>query len=219
MQAPRRIDDDDIIRARLGGGNRIVDYRRRVGAGFLLDDLDADALRPDFQLLDRGGAKRVRGAKHDALSFLAKPVCELPDAGGLARAIDANDENHARAAAILRRGNAASSRQVRPDGRVQNSNDVRLDLALELRGVRERVAVYFFTHCIQNFARRLHTQVSGEKRSLQILEDRKIVSTVSESAALVLLTDFFSRSRSVGSGSFLPKREIIRLGASIDAQS
>src|SRR5437762_7743496 len=81
MQAPRRIDDDDIIRARLGGGNRIVDYRRRIGAGFLLDDLDADALRPDFQLLDRGGAKRVRGAKHDALSFLAKPVCELPDAG------------------------------------------------------------------------------------------------------------------------------------------
>src|SRR5260370_961905 len=47
---------------------------------------------------------------------------------------------------------------------------------------------------------------------------RKTVSTASESAALVLLTDFFSRSRSVGSGSFFPKSEIIRLRASTDAQ-
>src|SRR5207247_8352493 len=39
---------------------------------------------------------------------------------------------------------------------------------------------------------------------------RRIVSTVSESAALVLLTDFFSFSRSVGSGSFFPNREIIQ---------
>src|SRR6266852_1349139 len=47
---------------------------------------------------------------------------------------------------------------------------------------------------------------------------RKIVSTVSESAALVLLTETFNRSRSVGSGSFLPKREIIQESALIVAQ-
>ena len=36
------------------------------------------------------------------------------------------------------------------------------------------------------------------------------LSTVSDNTALVLLTEAFSFSRSVGSGSFLPKREIIR---------
>src|SRR6266478_3186912 len=47
---------------------------------------------------------------------------------------------------------------------------------------------------------------------------RKIVSTVSDSAALVLLTELFNRSRSVGSGSFFPKSEIIRLRASHSGQ-
>src|SRR6266481_5569501 len=101
MQASRRIDDDDISRARLGGGHGVVYDSGRIGAGFLFDDFDAVALSPDFQLLDRSGAKRVRGAEHHAASFLAKPVGELPDAGGLARAIDADNENHARATAIL----------------------------------------------------------------------------------------------------------------------
>src|SRR5260370_41352644 len=97
-EAPRRIHDDDIGRARLGGGNGVVNYRCRVGAGFLFNDLNAVALRPDFQLLDRSRAKRVRGAKHHAASFLAKPLGELSDAGGLARAVDDTYEYHALAA-------------------------------------------------------------------------------------------------------------------------
>jgi hypothetical protein len=43
-----------------------------------------------------------------------------------------------------------------------------------------------------------------------------MLSTVSESAALVLLTEAFRRSASVGSG--LPKREIMRLSALQSAQ-
>ena len=74
----------------------------------------------------------------------------------------------------MRSGNAAPGGHVGPDGRVQNSNDVRLDLALELRGIRERVAVHFFAHRIENLPRRLHTQISREKRGLQILQDRRI---------------------------------------------
>src|SRR6267378_4484240 len=101
MQASRRIHDDDISRARLGSGDSIVNDRGGVGAGFLFDNLDAVALRPDFQLLDRGGAKRVCSAEHYATSFLAKPVSQLPNARGFARAVDADNENHARAAAIL----------------------------------------------------------------------------------------------------------------------
>src|SRR5213595_2071206 len=66
MQAPRCIDDDDIIRARLGGGNRIVDYRRRIGAGFLLDDFDADALRPDSSC-STAAARNVSAAQSTTL--------------------------------------------------------------------------------------------------------------------------------------------------------
>src|ERR1700730_8400063 len=51
---------------------------------------------------------------------------------------------------------------------------MRLDLALELPGIGERVAVHFFAHRIQNLARRLHAQVGGEQRRLQIIEDRWI---------------------------------------------
>ena len=71
MQTSSGIHDDDIGRARLGGGDRVVNNCGRVGAGFLLDDLDAVALRLDFQLLDGRGAKGVRRAEHDAAAFLA----------------------------------------------------------------------------------------------------------------------------------------------------
>src|SRR5882762_7820290 len=101
MQAPSGIHDDHVCGSRLGGGNRVVNDSCRIGAGSLFDDLDAVALRPDFQLLDRGGAKRICGAEHHAAAFLAKPVCEFPNAGGLASAIDAHNENDAWAAAIL----------------------------------------------------------------------------------------------------------------------
>src|SRR5712692_43528 len=101
VQASGGIHDDDVGRARFGSGDSVVNNRGGVGAGFLLDDFDAVALRPDFQLLDRGGAKRVRGAEHHAAAFLAQPVGELPDAGGLARAVHAVNDNHARAAAVL----------------------------------------------------------------------------------------------------------------------
>src|SRR6266436_4221783 len=90
------------------------------------------------------------------------------------------------------------------------------------------VTVHLFANGFQNLPSRLHAQISSKQCRLQILQNRrinlpfaekKIVSTVSESAALVLLTEFFSRSRSVGSGSFLPKREIITVGGSTYAQS
>src|SRR5579885_2933506 len=88
------VNDDGIGFAGLGGGDRVEDDGGRVGAGFLLDDFYAVALRPDFKLLDGGGAE------NDAVPLLAEAVCELADAGGLAGAIDADDENDAGIGAI-----------------------------------------------------------------------------------------------------------------------
>jgi len=96
---------------------------------------------------------------------------------------------------------------------------MRLDFVLELRCIGKRIAVHLFAHRIENLPRWLHTQISREERCLQILQDRRIdlplakknrVDSLGE-RRLVLLTEFFSRSRSVGSGSFFPKSEIIRL--------
>jgi hypothetical protein len=94
------IDDDGVGVTRFGGCNRVVDYGGRICAGFLLDDLDAVALRPDFELLDGGGAERVRSAKNDAAALLLQAIRQLADAGGLACAVDANDENHPRTIAV-----------------------------------------------------------------------------------------------------------------------
>src|SRR5712664_2377440 len=197
VQASSGIYNDDVCRARLGRG-------RRISAGFLFDDLNAVALRPDFQLLDRGSAKRVCGAEHHTAAFLAQPVREFSDTCGLARAVDPDNKNHVRAAAILRGGNAAPGRHIRPDGRVQYANDVRLDFVLQLRGIGERVAVHLFAHGIQNLARRLDAQVGGEKRGLQILEDRRIDLPLAEKN---IIDSFRESSFRLANGSFEAFRE------------
>src|SRR5262249_52951313 len=61
------------------------------------DELDAGALRPQLELLDAGGAERVRRAEHDRQAELVAQVPgQLPDRGRLAGAVDAGDEDHRR---------------------------------------------------------------------------------------------------------------------------
>ncbi len=66
----------------------------------------------------------------------------------------------------------------------QDANDVRLDLALELAGVGERVAIQLFPHGIQNFARRLHAKVGGEQRGFQLFQQRRINLALAEKNVL-----------------------------------
>jgi len=98
-------------------------------------------------------------------------------------------------------------------------NEMRLDSCLSCAALASALRS-IFSRTASRISRVGFTPKSAERsavsRSFRIegsifRSPRKIVSTVSESAALVLLTDFFSCSRSVGSGSFLPKSEIIRL--------
>jgi hypothetical protein len=51
---------------------------------------------------------------------------------------------------------------------------VRLDLALELARIGERVAVQLFAHGVQNFARWLDAEVGREQRGFKLLEKRRI---------------------------------------------
>src|SRR6185295_10693234 len=92
------------------------------------DDLHADAIRPDCQLIDGRGAERVRRADHDLLVHLIlQQPGELGDARGLSRAVDAGDENYGRAA----RGEFQLALVIRPPAR----EDLPADDAFRIGGV------------------------------------------------------------------------------------
>src|SRR3546814_6185358 len=97
LQPARRIDDKDVdtFRGRLlhaveDDGGRIA----ALGAG---DDRHADAVGPDLELADGGGTEGVAGGEQHAVILLQKQVGELGDSGGLAGAVDADDQDHLRA--------------------------------------------------------------------------------------------------------------------------
>ena len=81
----------------LGGFAGVVRDGGGIGAHLVLDDLHADAIRPDRELIDGRGAEGVAGADHHLLVHLVlQQPGELGDAGGLARAVDAGDEDDRR---------------------------------------------------------------------------------------------------------------------------
>src|SRR5690606_32805963 len=75
---------------------RVVGDGGGVAAGLVLDDLDAEAVGPDRELVDRGGTERVARAEQHRLALVAEVLAQLGDARRLARAVDADDEDHGR---------------------------------------------------------------------------------------------------------------------------
>ena len=69
---------------------------RGIAAARRADVVGSGPLRPDLELLPRGGAKRVRRRDDDGAAVLAQPVGKLPDRRRLARTVDADDEHDAR---------------------------------------------------------------------------------------------------------------------------
>ena len=68
---------------------------RGVAALGAADDLDADPLAPGGELVDGGGAEGVGRAEHDRLVLGDEDPRDLADGGGLAGAVDADDEDDA----------------------------------------------------------------------------------------------------------------------------
>src|SRR4051794_29650074 len=96
MEAARGVDDDDIRLARARGGDRVEDDRARIGAGLLLDEVRAGALRPHTELLDGRRTKGVARSEHDLPALVGETTRQLSDRRGLARAVDADDEQYER---------------------------------------------------------------------------------------------------------------------------
>ena len=93
VQSPGGIDDHVVDVSCLGGLQRIEQHRRRIAARLVLDDLNASAISPDFELLDRGRAKRVGRSQQHALALRAQRVSQFAGRSGLAGAVHADDEN------------------------------------------------------------------------------------------------------------------------------
>ena len=79
VQAPGRVDDDDVAAARLRRRDRVERDGRRVAAALRGDEIGPSPLRPCLQLLARGRAERVGRADHAAQPGLAQMVGDLPD--------------------------------------------------------------------------------------------------------------------------------------------
>ena len=98
MQPAGGVGDDQVGAARHGGVERVVDDRSRVGARRVRDDRDLRAFGPDPQLVDGGGAERVRGGEDDRPALADVARGELADRRRLARAVDPDDEHDRRPA-------------------------------------------------------------------------------------------------------------------------
>ena len=97
LQSPGGVHEHDVDVELAGARQRVEGEACRVGALVALDERGQRAPRPDAQLLDRGGAKGVARREQDRLAFGPEFGGELADGRRLARAVDADDEDHERA--------------------------------------------------------------------------------------------------------------------------
>src|SRR5581483_5541455 len=89
-----RVHDDVISFAGGCGLQRIEQNPRRVSPRLRPDYLGASALSPYFELLDSCGPESVGSAEQDGLAVAAENLGQLANGGGLARAVDAHDNNN-----------------------------------------------------------------------------------------------------------------------------
>ena len=165
------------------------------------DDVDAGALGPAVELLDRGGAERVGGAEHDVQPEVVLQVPgELAERGGLAGAVDADHEDDrgvvAQVDRVLARAGDARQQLGQAAGQRLAALDVAgLGLLLELRDdLRGRLGadVGHDQRLLQALPRLL-VDVALEQRRLDLGLERDarlghvLAQAAEEAAALALL--------------------------------
>ena len=105
-----------------------------IAALLALDDLAAEPLAPDGQLLDGRGPEGVAGGHHHLLAVVLEALGQLGDRGRLARAVDAGDHDDGRPGGV-----EANAGLVGEQLLLELLLDERLDVAGDLL-VEERLA-------------------------------------------------------------------------------
>src|SRR3546814_18476084 len=87
VQAPRGVDEEEVVAGRLGGLHGGEGEARRIGALVAGDHRAAGALAPDLKLLDGGCAEGVAGGETHLEALATVVARQLADGGGLAGAV------------------------------------------------------------------------------------------------------------------------------------
>ena len=95
MQPSGGVDENHVHVPGLGGLNAVKHHRGRVRPLVLADNGRAASARPDLQLIGGRRPEGISRHQHDLLSLRGQLLCDLADGGGLAHAVDADDQNHA----------------------------------------------------------------------------------------------------------------------------
>jgi len=96
VQAPRSVDDDNVlvaIDARIDGVER---HGSRVRSGVAADEVRSRPLGPGAKLVDSACAKSVRRPDKGRHLIALEQVREFPYERSLAGAVDADDQDHRR---------------------------------------------------------------------------------------------------------------------------
>ncbi len=142
---------------------RIEHHGSGIRARLLCGELGAGPLRPDVELFDRGRAKGIACREHQTASLLGEIACELADAGCLARAVDADDEDdEGLACRVDGQRNGTGGEDVR-DGRPQG--------CYQCRNVGELVACHPPLQVREDLLRRLDADVRHQQTALELVED------------------------------------------------
>ena len=123
----------------------------RIRAGLLRHEFGARALRPDAELLGRSGAEGVTGGPHHLATLAGKAVGQLADGRGLARAVDAHDQDH--------EGAVFPGDLESPGHGLQHRHDFLAQRPDQCLDVRELVARDALAQFLEQFFRDLHADV------------------------------------------------------------
>ena len=104
MKSARRVAENDVNTSRLRRGERVEQHRAGIRALDRADDLALGAVCPNFKLIRRRRAERVRRAQQYALALALQTVGDLADGRGLAHAVHADDQHDARLGRQVKRG-------------------------------------------------------------------------------------------------------------------
>ena len=157
MQAACGVDHDDVASLAARALDRVVGDGRGIASALALDEVGTGALRPDPELFFRGGAVRIGGRNDDGMPVLAQAVGELADRRRLTRAVDTDDEDHARL-----------SRKPDPRRFAEQLRDLLRKRVVQLAEVGPTLEPPY------ELRRRRHADVAGDQRLFEPLPGRRV---------------------------------------------
>ena len=161
LQSPGGVHQHHVDVKLAGARQRVEGKPGRVGALVALDDRGKRAPRPDAQLLDRGGAEGVARGEQDRLPFGPELGGELADGRRLARAVDADDQDHERA--LIRVDHQ------RPGDRLERALDLVSEDLFHFLGA-DPALVAPMRHGLANARRRGEAEVGLDEDVLEVVE-------------------------------------------------